>query len=157
MPLFGKSILQVPDTSTRVLDNTRPFLCSSIVSFRITLACSKERKYHIFGQYWYTKNVPVLTKTGTFQYLGPEVYFFPLFFSFFFLTTQIKKYFLHSKCTFPIGSSISVGILFTVTYYSHFQVVYSDEVVVQGKKVEISNSFWRHLYHNSMLCIKAHH
>ena len=33
-------------------------------------------KYHIFGQYWYTKNVPVLTNTGTFQYLGPEVYFF---------------------------------------------------------------------------------
>ena len=30
---FGKSILQVPDTGTRVLDNTRPFLCSSIVSF----------------------------------------------------------------------------------------------------------------------------
>ena len=29
----GKSILQVPDTGTRVLDNTRPFLCSSIVSF----------------------------------------------------------------------------------------------------------------------------
>ena len=73
---LGKSIVQVPDTGTRVLDNTRPFLCSSIVSFWITLACSKERKYHIFGQYWYTKNVPVLTNTGTFQYLGPEVYFF---------------------------------------------------------------------------------
>ena len=29
----GKSILQVPDTGTRVLDNTRPFLCSSIASF----------------------------------------------------------------------------------------------------------------------------
>ena len=73
--IFGKSIVQVPDTGTQVLDNTRPFLCSSIVSFWITLACSKERKYHIFGQYWYTKNVPVLTNTGTFQYLGPEVYF----------------------------------------------------------------------------------
>ena len=72
----GKSILQVPDTGTRVLDNTRPFLHSSIVSFWITLACSKERKYHIFGQYRYTKNVPVLINTGTFQYLGPEVYFF---------------------------------------------------------------------------------
>ena len=52
---MGKSKLQVPDTGTRVLDNTRPFLCSSIVSFWITLACSKERKDHIFGQYWYTK------------------------------------------------------------------------------------------------------
>ena len=38
--------------------------------------------YHIFGQYWYTKNVPVLTNTGTFQYLGPEVYFFLIFFCF---------------------------------------------------------------------------
>ena len=27
-------------------------------------------------QYWYTRNVPVFTNTGTFQYLGPEVYFF---------------------------------------------------------------------------------
>ena len=73
----GKSILQVPDTGTWVLDNTRSFLCSSILSFWITLACSKECKYHIFGQYWYTRNVPVLTNTGMFQYLGLEVYFFP--------------------------------------------------------------------------------
>ena len=76
---FGKSILQVPDTGTRVLDNTRPFLSSSIVYFWMPLACSKERKYHIFGQYWYTRIVPVFTNTGTFQYLGPEVYFFHWF------------------------------------------------------------------------------
>ena len=31
--MLGKSILQVPDTGTRVLDNTRPFLRSSIESF----------------------------------------------------------------------------------------------------------------------------
>ena len=74
---LGKSILEVPDTGTWVLDNTRPFLHSSIVSFWITPARSKERKYHIFRQYWYTRNVPVFTNTGTFQYLGPEVYFFP--------------------------------------------------------------------------------
>ena len=73
---IGKSILQVPDTSTRVLDNTRPFLRSSIEGFRIKPACSKERKYHIFRQYWYTRNVPVFINTGTFQYLGPQVYFF---------------------------------------------------------------------------------
>ena len=73
---IGKSILQVPDTGTRVLDNTRPFSRSSIVSFWITAARSKDRKYHIFGQYWYTKNVPVFTNTRTSQYLGPEVYFF---------------------------------------------------------------------------------
>ena len=30
---YGKSILQVPDTGTRVLNNTRLFLRSSIVSF----------------------------------------------------------------------------------------------------------------------------
>ena len=29
---FGKSILEVPDTGTRVLDNTKPFLSSSIVN-----------------------------------------------------------------------------------------------------------------------------
>ena len=73
----GKSILQVPDTGTRVLDNTRPFLRSRIVSFWITPAHSEERKYHIFRQYWYTQNIPVFTNTGTFQYMGPEVYFFP--------------------------------------------------------------------------------
>ena len=79
--LWGKSILQVPDTSTRVLDNTEPFLHSSIVNFWITPARSKERKYHIFRQYWYTRNFPVFNKnTGTFRYLGPEVYFFPLWF-----------------------------------------------------------------------------
>ena len=38
-----KVYFQVPDTGTRVLDNTRPFLCSSILSFWIILACSKER------------------------------------------------------------------------------------------------------------------
>ena len=60
----GKSILQVPDTGTRVLDNTRPFLRSRILSFWIAPAHSKERKYHIFRQYWYTRNVPVFTNTG---------------------------------------------------------------------------------------------
>ena len=75
-PLRGKSILQVPNTGTRVLDNSRPFLCPSIVSFWLTTGCSKEHKYHILRQYWYTKNVPVFTNTGTFQYLGPEVYFY---------------------------------------------------------------------------------
>ena len=74
--IWGKSILQVPDTGTRALDNTRQFLHSSIESFWITPACSKEHKYHIFRQYWYTRNVPVFINTGTFQYLGPQVYFF---------------------------------------------------------------------------------
>ena len=83
---FGKSILQVPDTGTRVLDNTRPFLCSSIVSFWITLASSKERKYHIFGQYWYTKNVPVFTNTGTFQYLDLKYTFSSLSISYIILS-----------------------------------------------------------------------
>ena len=41
--LTEKVYFQVPDTGTRVLDNTtRPFLRSSIVSFWITPARSKE-------------------------------------------------------------------------------------------------------------------
>ena len=79
LAIFWKLYLQVPDTGTWVLDNTGPFLRPSIVSFWITPACAKERKYHIFRQYWYIRNVPVFTNTGTFQYLGPEVYFFPIF------------------------------------------------------------------------------
>ena len=75
LAIFWKLYLQVPDTGTWVLDNTGPFLCSSIVSFWITPACAKERKYHIFRQYWYTRNVPVFTNTGTFQYLGPKYTF----------------------------------------------------------------------------------
>ena len=50
----GKSKLQVPDTGTWVLDNTRPFWRSSIVCFWMPPARSKGRKYHISGQYWYT-------------------------------------------------------------------------------------------------------
>ena len=54
---------------------TRPRVCSSFVSFWIILAHANEYEYHIFGQYWYTRNVPVFTKTRTFQYLqylGPN-------------------------------------------------------------------------------------
>ena len=75
----GKSILEVPDTGTWVLDNTRPFLCSSIVNFWVTPARSKARKYHIFRQY--TKNVPVFTNraywdipvSGTWSILFPSL------------------------------------------------------------------------------------
>ena len=50
-----KSINQVPDTGTRVLDKGKPhFFCSSVVSFWITQARSRKRKHHISGQYWYT-------------------------------------------------------------------------------------------------------
>ena len=72
----GKGVFQVPDTGTQVLDKTRSLLCSSIASLWIRLAHSKEHKCQIFRQYWYTRNAPVFTNTGTFQYLGPEVYFF---------------------------------------------------------------------------------
>ena len=97
---FGKSILQVPDTGTRVLDNTRPLLLSSIVSFWITPACSKERKCHIFRQYWYNKNVPVFTNTGMYQYLGPEVYFSPPFYLTMYPGNMISCY-----CGPTLGSS----------------------------------------------------
>ena len=58
------------------ITDTRPFWRSSIVCFWMQLARYKERKYYIFRQSWYTRNVPVFTNTGTFQYLGREVYFF---------------------------------------------------------------------------------
>ena len=82
----------VPDTGTRVLDNTKPFLSSSIVSLWITPAHSKEPKYHIFWEYWYTKSVPVFTNTGKFQYLGPQVYFFPKFLNKFKRKTIDKRF-----------------------------------------------------------------
>ena len=44
-----KSVLHVPYTGTRVLENTRPFLRSSIVNLWIILIRVKERKYHIFS------------------------------------------------------------------------------------------------------------
>ena len=44
--------------------------------FWITLVLSTEHKYHIFNQYWHSRNVPVFTNTRTFQYLGPKVYLF---------------------------------------------------------------------------------
>ena len=81
LQIWGESILPVPDTGTRVSDNTRSFLRSSIVSFWITPAHSKRRKYHIFRQYWYTRNVREFINTGMFQYLGPEVYFFQIWIS----------------------------------------------------------------------------
>ena len=46
-----------------------------IASLWITPARFKEHEYHSFRQNWYTRNVLVFTSTGTFQYLGPEVYF----------------------------------------------------------------------------------
>ena len=104
-----KKILQVPDTDTRVLDNTRPFLCSIIVSFWITLACSKERKDHIFGQCWYTKNVPVLTNTRTFQYLGPEVYFFRWVFFFYQKVHFYSQISERSTCTHLHHSELDKG------------------------------------------------
>ena len=61
---IGRSVLHVPDTGTQVLDNTRPFWHSSIVCFLMPPARSKEHKYHIFGQYWYTRNVPVFTNNS---------------------------------------------------------------------------------------------
>ena len=39
---------------------------TSIGRFWVQPPCSGERKCDIFGQYWYTRNVPVFTNTGTF-------------------------------------------------------------------------------------------
>ena len=58
------------------------YLCSSIVSYQTILSCSRPYKYPKIAQYWwYTTNVPLLSNTGTFQFLilGFEVYFFHFF------------------------------------------------------------------------------
>ena len=70
--VVGKSVLQVRDTGTRVLDNTRSFWGSNIVCFWMPPARSKEHKYHIFRQNWYTRNVPVFTNTGSFHANSPN-------------------------------------------------------------------------------------
>ena len=57
-----------------VLDSTIQFLRSSIVSFWIPLANSKQRNYHTCGHHWYTRNIPLLTNAGTYLQLGPKVY-----------------------------------------------------------------------------------
>ena len=69
------SLLQVPDAGTQVLDNTRPFLHSSIINFWKQQHILKNVNITLSGNTG-TRNVPVFTNTGTFQYLGPEVYFF---------------------------------------------------------------------------------
>ena len=73
----GKSVLQVPETGTHVLDNTRQFyfLCSIIVSFWTTQVL-KNVNITFFGQYGYTRNVPVYN-TGPFQNLGHKVGLYP--------------------------------------------------------------------------------
>ena len=126
----GKSILQVPDTGTQVLDNTRLFLCSSIVSFWLTLACSKERKDHIFVQYWYTKNVPVLTNTGTFQYLGPEVYFFRIkklgaFLKFFISFLEMGWWLRATQDVILLGQTMSLVLICLILclFFSHCTLV----------------------------------
>ena len=62
----------IPDTGTRVLANTRPFLHFSIISFWITPARSRERKYLIFRQYWNTKNIWDLKYTFSFWEFAKE-------------------------------------------------------------------------------------
>ena len=47
--ILEKVYFQVPDTIMQVLDNTKTFLQSGIISFWITLALLKKCKYHISG------------------------------------------------------------------------------------------------------------
>ena len=115
------------DTGTRVLDNTRPFLRSSIVSFWITPAHSKEHKYHIFRQYWYTRNVPVFANTGTCQYLGPEVCFF----------LHLKK-----KKKKKIGPRLS-----SFSFFINVQYVFKNWILIHGTST--SSSAWSVSWHLS--------
>ena len=110
-----KVYFHVLDTGTQVLDNTRPFWhssISSIICFWMPPACSKECKYKIFRQYWYTRYVPVFTNTGAFQYLGPEAYFFPKIFCFhLFLINSV----IH--CSINV-SDFTGGLWWTITLLS---------------------------------------
>ena len=51
-------------------------LRQNFLALWITLALSRQCKYHIFGQYWHTRNVLVFTNTEMCQYLGPQEYLF---------------------------------------------------------------------------------
>ena len=52
IPVYGKGLLLSPNTSSQTLNNyTRPFLHSSIVSFWMILALSKEGEYYNFKKY----------------------------------------------------------------------------------------------------------
>ena len=79
---FEKFNFWVLDTGIQVLVNTGPFLNFSIVCFRIAPAHSSGWKFHVFKQYWYTRNFPVFSNTAMFQYLLPDVDFFSFFFFF---------------------------------------------------------------------------
>ena len=70
---------KVPDSDIQVLDNTVPFLHSSSVSFWIKLRL-QEHQYHFFRQYWFTRNVPVFTNLGTFQFIWDLKYTFSYIF-----------------------------------------------------------------------------
>ena len=141
--IFGKSVLQFPDTGTLALDNTRPLWHSSIVCFWMPPARSKERKYRILGQYWYTRYAPVFTNTGTFQYLGPKVYIILIFKSFVIslipLQCWMQNLTMHTYTSFasidpqilklyatPLkglpqrGCNIGLNILFTVCLHKCF-------------------------------------
>ena len=77
---FRKSVFLSSRYWYTSMDNTKPFLHYSIMNFWIIQALSKEQKYHILRKYWYTRNVPVFTNTGAFQYLEPKYTFSLSFF-----------------------------------------------------------------------------
>ena len=124
----------------QILDNTRPFLHSSIVSFWITPACSKERKYHIFRQYWYTKNNPVFTNTGTFQYLGPEVYFFQK--NIFIYFTQITKHLTFIFLRYKQARSQPHSPGWTRVPLSSFFLKFWSIFLILPQNLLIFSSFW---------------
>ena len=122
--MYWKSILKVPDTGTRVLDNTRPFLCSSIVSFWITLACSISITFS--GNTGTPKMFQYLTNTGTFQYLGPEVYFF--------LCIKLSSKFKNLSSELPVTIYLS-GKLVDVQFLSP-SLYWEDKVISNWMKIQ---------------------
>ena len=66
---WGKCVSQVLDIATRILDNARPFLPSSIeLLYNTTTSIT----ITFLDKTYTPKNVPVFTNTGTLQYLGPR-------------------------------------------------------------------------------------
>ena len=104
-----ENVLWVPDVYMSN-GSTRPFLHSSIVCFRITLAHSKEHKYHIFRQYWYTRYV--FTDDLDFQYLRPEVYLFQIY-------LQIWQYLEKITLFLESGRFLLNAILFQFKKHTH--------------------------------------
>ena len=121
---------------------TRQFWCSSIICFWMPSRHSKEHKYNIFRQYCYTRNVPVFTNTGTFQYLEPEVYVFPYIWihacvcqnTHFQFRSSLTQSCFHSSLDFTSDDYVTTS----------FIMVYKTSCIIIQSIFVLGNSFYVH-------------